>query len=327
MKPQKIPTFLSYAHIDEVYKDNFMQHLTGLMETKLELWQDRLLIAGQDWDETIKKQLTQSQLILFLVSPAFRSSTYIKEVEMALTFQQKKAKGAVEIIPIMLRPTDIGNSILEKIQFLPKNAKPVTTWDNEDTAWLDVVNGIKKVLPNLEKYNLPDPKENVTPKSEIIEQVLDKLAATDPLFKAWQQQHQLVNRHIRALATVEEKCYEWLMEHQVEMKEYTLANLDKLTLELEGLSAKDFYRFANANFVYLGIVFQFKRSLNFGELLEFLAKKEIEVVEEYSDIYQAIFQQSITFISHSEKDTTFETVYATFLKQVLERLGACYGNL
>ena len=321
MKLQKIPTFLSYAHTDEAYKDAFLQHLTGLKKAKLELWQDRQLISGEEWDTTIKTQLEKSQLILFLVSPAFMSSTYIAEVELAASMQRKQQKGGVEILPIMLRPTDIENSVLEKFQFLPKNAKPVTTWDNEDTAWLDVVKGIKKVLPKLESYQLPAPQEQVATNTKIIKQVLNQLESTDPVFKEWKKQHQMVNRHIQALATVEEKCHAWLEEYQQSMQAYALSNLDSMTLELAGVEMEDFRRLTKSTLSYLSVCLKFKRSLNFQALLDFLEENDISVADDYGDIYQSIFQHCQSFVTQAEKEHTIVAPYSSFLKLVLERLG------
>ena len=33
-----------------------------------------------------------------------------------------------------------------KIQDLPKDARPISIWDNEEEAWLDVAEGIMKIV-------------------------------------------------------------------------------------------------------------------------------------------------------------------------------------
>ncbi len=50
------------------------------------------------------------------------------------------------VIPILLRPTDWQGLPFAKLQALPTNARPVTSWRNRDAAFLDVVLGIRAVI-------------------------------------------------------------------------------------------------------------------------------------------------------------------------------------
>ena len=47
------------------------------------------------------------------------------------------------IVPIMLRHCDFSGSLFSKIQGLPTDMKPVTSWLDQDEAWTDVVRGLK----------------------------------------------------------------------------------------------------------------------------------------------------------------------------------------
>ncbi len=47
--------------------------------------------------------------------------------------------GEARVIPIILRPVDWEGSPFEKLQALPKDAKPITTWTNKDEAFTNVV--------------------------------------------------------------------------------------------------------------------------------------------------------------------------------------------
>jgi hypothetical protein len=46
----------------------------------------------------------------------------------------------------MLRPTDCTGTPFEKLQYLPTDGRPVTTWNNRDEAFLDIARGLRKVV-------------------------------------------------------------------------------------------------------------------------------------------------------------------------------------
>jgi len=50
------------------------------------------------------------------------------------------------VIPVILRPCLWEGLDFWNIQAVPNNAQPVTTWENQDSAWLDVVRKIETVL-------------------------------------------------------------------------------------------------------------------------------------------------------------------------------------
>jgi Zn-dependent metalloprotease len=50
----------------------------------------------------------------------------------------------------VIRPAEWQASPLGELQALPKNAKPVTLWANQDSAWLDIANGIRKAIGELQ---------------------------------------------------------------------------------------------------------------------------------------------------------------------------------
>jgi hypothetical protein len=54
--------------------------------------------------------------------------------------------GQARVIPILLRPVDWTNAPFGRLQALPKDAKPVTSWRNRDEAWQDVAKGIRRAI-------------------------------------------------------------------------------------------------------------------------------------------------------------------------------------
>ena len=58
MNQQPIKLFISYAHVDEEYKDELTIHLKMLERNGfISGWNDRQLIGGQEWDDEIKQAL------------------------------------------------------------------------------------------------------------------------------------------------------------------------------------------------------------------------------------------------------------------------------
>ena len=138
--------FISYTHKDEEFKDDLIEHLSGLKNNgAISSWDDREIKPGEEWDEAIKKKLDEAEIVLFLVSSTFMASDYIKDVEIKRTLERYERKEVV-IVPIILRSCDFSALPIAKHQALPKNAKPINTWKDRDEAFLDVVNGIKRLL-------------------------------------------------------------------------------------------------------------------------------------------------------------------------------------
>lgn len=75
-------------------------------------------------------------------------SNYCYEIE-AKTALQRHEGGDARGIPIILRPVMWLNTPFSKLQALPKEGKAVTTWGNVDSAFLDVVEGIKDSIDSI----------------------------------------------------------------------------------------------------------------------------------------------------------------------------------
>ena len=149
--PKKL--FFSYAHEDEPLRNELAKCLSLLeRENKIEPWHDRNINAGEEWKAEIDKHLEEANIILLLVSPDFFASAYIHEKEMKRAMERHKAHEAI-VVPVVLRPVESLGEQLKELQALPKDKKPITTWNNQDEAFADVVAGIRKLVttPNPQK--------------------------------------------------------------------------------------------------------------------------------------------------------------------------------
>lgn len=135
--------FISYCHKDDKYRQSFETHLSLLRRNKeISSWSDRKLIAGQDWDHEISQHLETADIIAFLVSSDFINSDYCYDIEVERAIA-KHEDGTAIVVPILVRACDWERTPFGKIQSLPKDLKPVKLWEDEDSAWLSVVNGIR----------------------------------------------------------------------------------------------------------------------------------------------------------------------------------------
>ncbi|MEO0395575.1 MAG: TIR domain-containing protein [Cyanobacteria bacterium P01_A01_bin.137] len=146
---EPLGVFISYSHKDETLKEELEIHLSALTrQKKIKPWQDRAIEAGTEWDDAIKAELEAAQIILLLVTPRFMASNYINDIELSRAMERHKA-GTARVIPIILKPVDFKGTLFEKLQALPKDARPVTRWDDQDEAFLNVVQGIRRVVESL----------------------------------------------------------------------------------------------------------------------------------------------------------------------------------
>ena len=150
-----VELFYSYAHKDEKLREELDAHLSVLKrENVITSWHDRMIDSGSDWSGQIDEHINSARIILLLVSADFLASPYCYDVEMKRAFERHRADEA-RVIPVILRPCEWIHTQIGKLQGLPRGAKPITTWEDQDEALLDVATGIRKVIRELPR--LPEP--------------------------------------------------------------------------------------------------------------------------------------------------------------------------
>ena len=91
--------FFSYSHKDEALRDQLEVHLAMLKrQGVISTWHDRRLVAGDDVDTGIAKELNQADIILLLASPDFLASDYCYGVEVARALERHAAGQAREFL-------------------------------------------------------------------------------------------------------------------------------------------------------------------------------------------------------------------------------------
>jgi hypothetical protein len=146
-----VSLFLTYAKSDEPLLEQLEMHLHVLQQRGLiSLWYKRQIRAGMDWKDEVDQQIERASLMLFMVSTDFLASDYSNQIEMKRAMARQEA-GLAQVIPLIVRPCDWKSTALGHLQPLPRDGKPLITWRYRDEAWLNVVEGIKQVLEEIQK--------------------------------------------------------------------------------------------------------------------------------------------------------------------------------
>jgi hypothetical protein len=139
--------FISYAHKDERFRRELERHLAFLRrEGRLVVWHDRMLCAGDAWRGCIGEHLRTADIILLLISSDFAASDYCWDVEMKLAMERRE-RGSAIVVPILVRSVaGWAESPLGRLQVLPRDARPVSSWRNRDEAYRNIAEGLHDLI-------------------------------------------------------------------------------------------------------------------------------------------------------------------------------------
>jgi hypothetical protein len=141
--PAKRKVFISSSTQDKALLQQLCIHLS-VMERKgqIHLWSENAILPGQEWDNATKENIANADIILCLLSADFLANSYIWDIEIPRALERHEL-GAAVVIPVILRHCDWPSTQLEKLGALPSNRVPITTFEDRDEAWLEVVKGVK----------------------------------------------------------------------------------------------------------------------------------------------------------------------------------------
>ncbi|MBQ2069755.1 MAG: leucine-rich repeat protein [Bacilli bacterium] len=127
--------FISYSHNDFrfVYKDIF-----SLQKKKIQIWFDRGMTPGRDWDETAEHFIANfacKGVIIYLGEKSFSSKAVLKEIRLALLYKKP-------LIPFVINPkglinNDIAETFFSKMELGEKDKELLRQSFNESTFYID----------------------------------------------------------------------------------------------------------------------------------------------------------------------------------------------
>ncbi len=124
--------FISYSHKDEKWKDQLVSHLGVLQnDGQLDVWDDRRIAAGSNWEPEIETALQQASVAVLLISANFLNSKFILGKEVPMLLQRREAEG-LPVIPVIISSSPWPKvSWLNVIQCRPKDGKPLASFTGD----------------------------------------------------------------------------------------------------------------------------------------------------------------------------------------------------
>jgi hypothetical protein len=142
--------FISYSHEDKGHRKDLDKHLAILKDKEnLTVWSDVEILPGNDLADTIDENIKIAEVVCLLLSAGYFNSKACKE-ELGIAIERKKKEGIV-VVPIILSHCGWKDTELSTIKALPNDGKEVVTYVNQDEAWFEVYEGIKKVIQENKK--------------------------------------------------------------------------------------------------------------------------------------------------------------------------------
>lgn len=151
MDEKMVNIFYSYSHKDKVHKENMEKFLTILRREKIiNEWSDKEILAGQNIQSEISAALAKADVVIFLISIDFlNSDACIQEWDKANEVAKIENKKLISVILRECPWSDFSN--MSESLALPYDGKPISLWDDLDSAWQDVYKGIKRVIQDINK--------------------------------------------------------------------------------------------------------------------------------------------------------------------------------
>ena len=133
---QTLEVYYAYAPQDERLGRELEKHLILLERAGvISGWHPHKMLPGARRTETITTFLNAADIILLLISPDFFASDDLYQGELLRAKERSESEGTC-VIPILLRPYNWKeHPFLCKLQALPMDGRPVTTWTNQEHAF------------------------------------------------------------------------------------------------------------------------------------------------------------------------------------------------
>lgn len=143
---QHIDVFIAYARKDVAYLDALRTYLKPLSrKNSINIWYDGEIAPGTVWEEQVKANLHNADIILLLVSAYSLDSDYFHDKEMADALKRHAEEKTI-VIPVILSDCIWEITDLQHLQALPQNGKAIKEWDDESRAYANIVRGLLKSI-------------------------------------------------------------------------------------------------------------------------------------------------------------------------------------
>ena len=147
----KLKVFVSYSHKNYQEWERLKAHLNILTNRgKIDWWFDGKIREGSKWDDAIRKELRDADIVILLLSTGFFESKYIDGVELKEARKQNEA-GRTEILPVLLEPSAefAAHEWLKTLQTVPSEEgklKPISKFNPRVNGWHLVDSALREAI-------------------------------------------------------------------------------------------------------------------------------------------------------------------------------------
>ena len=145
-----VKLFYSYCHVDSQFKRRMEISLDLLRQRGyIHQWSDSAILPGRSISGSVDPNLDDANILVFLLSPDFINSS-----ECRREWERARARAEIDPalfrVPIIVRPCAWKDFLDgDDVLALPIDGVPVSTFADEDEAWLQVYGGIRRVVDDL----------------------------------------------------------------------------------------------------------------------------------------------------------------------------------
>ena len=153
MSQKAISVFISYSTQDKKHKDRLKVALEPLERNGyLKSWDESDIDIGSHKEESMLNKINEADLLLFLLSPDYLASDEAFDLEVKKAMERHENPGdEVRIVPIVTRFCEWKETDFKAFQVLPRNSKPISSWNDPDEVYLHITTELKKIVKGEEE--------------------------------------------------------------------------------------------------------------------------------------------------------------------------------
>jgi internalin A len=143
--------FISYAHEDKRYKDEFTTMLSPLVKNgDWKIWDEAYLLPGDRFNEVVLRQFSEANVIVLLLTAKFFASDDKWDIEMNRAIERHQQGNAL-VVGVVVSACMWEETPFRLVQMLPRDGVRVDSVGNRDGIWKEVVQEIKRAIGALER--------------------------------------------------------------------------------------------------------------------------------------------------------------------------------
>lgn len=245
--------FISYSHKDQVYLERIQTALSHIKrEGLLDSWTDNQINLGDKLDLRINNELLSSNLFIALVSPDYLASNYCYEAEFNKALKLEE-EGKLKIIPIICRPCEWQRTPLQEFIAIPKDGKAISLWTNEDSAYFDISENVRKFLDHKVFITNSEPKlqgaiNNKVPSTYKVKKDFDIVQKSDFLDETFKKAIEDIKIYLTEISGLENVSFKITVDTENQFKCFlvnrnmSIAQCELIIIKKEIGESQSFFR-------------------------------------------------------------------------------------